>query len=43
MMSGHVSVPLYPKLNSETLEKILIHSETQVLFVGKLDNYKNMK
>ena len=43
MMSGHVSVPLYPNLNSETLEKILIHSETQVLFVGKLDNYKNMK
>ena len=43
MMSGHISVPLYPNLNSETLEKILKHSETKVLFVGKLDNYRDMK
>ena len=43
MMSGHVSVPLYPNLNSETLEKILHHSETKLLFVGKLDNYIDMK
>lgn len=43
MMSGHISVPLYPNLNAETLEKILIHSETKVLFVGKLDNYEVMK
>ena len=43
MMSGNISVPLYPNLNSETLEKILKHSETKVLFVGKLDNYKDMK
>ena len=43
MMSGHVSVPLYPNLNAETLSKILSHSETKLLFVGKLDNYKEMK
>ena len=43
MMSGHVSVPLYPNLNSETLEKILNHSEAKLLFVGKLDNYTDMK
>ena len=43
MMSGHVSVPLYPNLNSETLERILIHSESRILFVGKLDNYNDMK
>ena len=43
MMSGHVSVPLYPNLNAETLEKILIHSESKLLFVGKLDNFKDMK
>ena len=43
MMSGHISVPLYPNLNAATLQKILIHSETKVLFVGKLDNYEVMK
>ena len=43
MMSGHISVPLYPNLNAETLSKILEHSETQVLFVGKLDDYSMMK
>ena len=43
MMSGHISVPLYPNLNSETLKAILAHSETKLLFVGKLDNYANMK
>ena len=43
MMSGHISVPLYPNLNSETLGKILHHSEARLLFVGKLDNYADMK
>ena len=43
MMSGYISVPLYPNLNAETLNKILIHSETKVLFVGKLDDYINMR
>ncbi len=43
MMSGHVSVPLYPNLNAETLERILKHSEAKLLFVGKLDNYIDMK
>jgi long-subunit acyl-CoA synthetase (AMP-forming) len=43
MMSGHTSVPLYPNLSSDTLNKILIHSETKVLFVGKLDNFEAMQ
>jgi len=43
MMSGHTSVPLYPNLSSDTLNKILIHSETKVLFVGKLDNFSAMQ
>ena len=43
MMSGYVSVPLYPNLNAETLGKILKHSESKLLFVGKLDNYADMK
>jgi long-chain acyl-CoA synthetase len=37
MMSGHVSVPLYPTLNGETAGYILEHAEVRVLFVGKLD------
>lgn len=36
-MAGHVSVPLYPVLNAETVRYILEHSEAKVLFVGKLD------
>ena len=43
MMSGHVSVPLYPNLSADTLSKILEHSETKLMFVGKLDNYLTMK
>ena len=43
MMSGHISVPLYPNLSSASLNKILNHSETKVLFVGKLDNYDDIK
>jgi long-subunit acyl-CoA synthetase (AMP-forming) len=42
-MAGHVTVPLYPTLNSETVNYILKHSETQLLFVGKLDDWEDMK
>lgn len=43
MMSGHVSVPLYPNLNAETVKLILEHSESKVLFVGKLDDWASMR
>ena len=43
MMAGHTSVPLYPNLSADTLGKILLHSETKLLFVGKLDNFESMK
>lgn len=43
MMSGHISVPLYPNLSADTLQQILEHSETKVLFVGKLDDYAAMR
>ncbi len=42
-MAGHVSVPLYPTLNSDTVSYILDHSEAKVLFVGKLDDWDTMK
>ena len=43
MMSGHISVPLYPNLSAKILNKILIHSETKLMFIGKLDDFEKMK
>lgn len=36
-MAGHVSVALFPTLKAETVRYILEHSESKLLFVGKLD------
>ena len=43
MMAGHVSVPLYPNLKSESIKQILEHSEAKLLFVGKLDDFESMR
>ncbi len=42
-MAGHVSVPLYPTLNAETVRYILDHSDSELLFIGKLDDWGMMK
>ena len=42
-MAGHVSVALYPTLNADTIEYILDHSESKLLFVGKLDGWEEIK
>jgi long-chain acyl-CoA synthetase len=42
-MAGHVSVPLYPTLAANTVRQILEHSESKLLFVGKLDVWEEMK
>jgi long-chain acyl-CoA synthetase len=42
-MAGYVSVPLYPTLAAETIRQILVHSEAQLVFVGKLDGWDAMK
>ena len=42
-MAGHVSVPLYPTLNGDTVSYILEHSEAKLLFVGKLDDWAEMQ
>jgi long-chain acyl-CoA synthetase len=42
-MAGHVTVPLYPTLAPETIRQILVHSESRLLFVGKLEGYDTMK
>src|SRR5690554_4423169 len=36
-MAGHVTVPLYPTLSPDTIRYTLEHSESRLLFVGKLD------
>jgi long-chain acyl-CoA synthetase len=43
IMAGHVSVPIYPTLNAESISKILDHSESKLLIVGKMDNYDDLK
>lgn len=41
-LSGHVSVPLYPNLAPASLQKVLVHSDAAVVFVGKLDNAESL-
>ena len=42
-MAGHVSVPIYPTFNGESLSYILKHSECRACFVGKMDDISNIK
>ena len=43
MLSGHISVPLYPTLNGPQINHVLMHSGCKVAFIGKLDDWKSMK
>ncbi len=43
MISGHVSVPLYATLKEDTLAQVLDIGDVQVLFVGKLNNWDDLK
>ncbi len=42
-MAGFVSVPLYPTLAAGTVSQILQHSESRLLFAGKLDDWEAMR
>ncbi|MGQ0622984.1 MAG: AMP-binding protein [Panacagrimonas sp.] len=42
-MAGHVSVPIYPSLNEETVRYILDHSEAKLLILGALDDWESMQ
>lgn len=42
-MAGHASIALYPTLNAETVEYILDHSDSRLVFVGKLDDWDEIK
>ena len=41
-LAGGVSVPLYPTLAPHTIRQILEHSESKLLFIGKLDRWEHM-
>ncbi len=42
-MAGHASIPLYPTLSAAHLQHILEHSESRLLFVGKLDDWSSLR
>ncbi|MBT3584210.1 MAG: AMP-binding protein [Halobacteriovoraceae bacterium] len=42
-MAGHVSIPLYPNLTADVVAQIIEHSESKMVFAGKLDNFHSMK
>jgi long-chain acyl-CoA synthetase len=43
MMAGCVSIPLYPSLNAEGINQILVHSESKAIIIGKLDKFESQK
>jgi len=42
-MAGHISIPLYPTLGTSSINEILKHSESQLVFVGKLDDWDKQR
>lgn len=43
MIGGFVSIPLYPTLDPESINEILVHSESKAIIIGKLDDYSKQK
>lgn len=42
-MAGHATIALYPTLNAETVSYILEHSDSRLVFIGKLDDWDDMR
>ena len=42
-LAGHISVPIYPTLSASGIQYILEHSESKIIFLGKLDDYSNQR
>ena len=42
-MAGHISVPIYPTINADSIAQIMTHSESKAIIIGKLDNYETQK
>lgn len=43
MMAGHISVPIYPTLKDDSIRPIAEHSESVMVFAGKLDDFAGQK
>ena len=43
MLSGNISVPLYPTLSAAGIHDILVHSEAKLIILGKLDNFESQR
>ena len=43
MMADCVSIPIYPSLNAEGINQVLVHSEAKAIIIGKLDNFVKQK
>ena len=43
MMAGYISIPIYPTLNADSIEQILLHSESKAIIIGKLDDFQSQK
>ena len=41
--AGGISVPFYPTLTSDQFNQVLTHSDCQILVVGRLDNWDEIK
>jgi len=41
--AGGISVPFYPTLSAEQFKSVYEHSDCKILFVGKLDNWEQIK
>ncbi len=42
-IAGFVSVPIYPTLSASGVRYILEHSESKLIFLGKLDNFEQQR
>jgi len=43
IMSGHISIPIYPTFQANSIQYVLDHSESKAIIVGKLDDFESQK
>ena len=43
MMAGCISIPIYPTLGADSINQILVHSESKAVIVGKLDDFSKQR
>jgi long-chain acyl-CoA synthetase len=41
-MAGHVSVPIFPTFNRESLQHVLTHSDAKMLLLGPMENWDQL-